>query len=445
VSELTKAQAAAVAEVDRTTEERVELLRDLVRVPSPEGTGRRILEYVAARLERFGADAIDLFTPDLERLRAHPGYSPVHPEHSSARGGTEPVLVATFQGAGGGRSMMFYGHMELATPSWEPAVVARMTVDPFAGIVRDGRLYGRGAYNMKSGNVAAIFAAVCVRRAGLRLCGDVLLNFNTDEDVGSNGALASVVRGYRADGGINPEPTSLWICPTTGGPMWFRIVVEGRSAFAGWSLAVNAIDKGVLVYQAVQRFAEHRRQTARHPLYDRLPNPAPVGVGVFRAGNWPSNTPQVAIIEGRIGCLPDEDLARVRETFEGFVAEAAAGDDWLRTHPPRVVWTATWEPVITASDHPIVATAARVYRGVTGVDPVVSGKTAGNDMTKLVAYGQVPSINWGPIGGPFGYRHGQAADPEAEGFDEYVDLDSFHTLTKLYAATLVEWCGVRGG
>ncbi len=79
----------------------------------------------------------------------------------------------------------------------------------------------------------------------------------------------------------------------------------------------------------------------------------------------------------------------------------------------------------------------------TGADPVISGKTAGNDMTKISAYGKIPSINWGPVGGPFGYRHGQAADPEAEGFDEYVDLSSFHTLTKLYALTILDWCGIQ--
>ncbi|MGQ0568622.1 MAG: M20/M25/M40 family metallo-hydrolase [Armatimonadota bacterium] len=439
---LERARSAVLDALDRTTEERIGLLQKLVRIPSPEGEGKRILGAVASQLERLGAEKVDLFQPDLKVLREHPGYSPSHPDHSSSRGGTDPVLVATYEGAGGGRSIMFYGHMELSTPSWEPAVVAQMTIDPFAGVVRNGRLYGRGAYNMKSGNVAAIFAMALIRRLGIRLQGDVLLNFNTDEDVGSNGALASVLRGYRADGGINPEPTSLWICPTTGGPMWFRIEVIGRSAFAGWSLAVNAIDKAILIYKTVQDYAEYRRKTARHVLYDKLPNPAPLGVGVFRAGNWPSNTPQVAIIEGRIGCLPGEDLAAIREEFEMRIREVSERDGWLRDHPPKVLWTAIWEPVITEIDHPIVTTAASVFRTVTGTAPVISGKTAGNDMTKLTAYGNVPSINWGPIGGPFGYRHGAAADPEAEGFDEYVELSSFHTLTKLYAVMLLEWCGI---
>jgi acetylornithine deacetylase len=435
-------RARVLATIDAREDERVRFLQDLVRIPSGEGDDERIVAHMAAALRGFGADAVDQFRPESAQLRQHPGYSPVHPEHSSRPGGEAPVVVATFKGAGGGKSLMFYGHLETATPAWEPAVVELMRYNPWEGVVVDGKLYGRGAYNMKSGDSAAILALRCIREAGVHLKGDVLFNFNTDEDVGSNGALASVLKGYTADAGINPEPSSLWICPSTGGPLWFRVEVTGRSSFGGWASGVNPIDKAVSVYQAIRDYGEYRKQTAHHPLYDDLPNPAPLSVGVLRAGNWPSNVPQVAVIEGRIGCLPGEDLDAVQREFEDRLRAVAEADDWLRQKPPRVTWLARWEPVLTPLDHPIVQTCAQAYRAVVEQEPVISGKTAGNDMTKLTAYGGIPSVNWGPSGGPFGYKQGTTDhSPDAE-FDEFVLLDSYHELTRMFALTLLEWCGV---
>jgi len=431
--------------LDASTSIAIDLLRRLVRIPSAEGTGEVIIPAVAKLMRELGADMVDEFLPDIEELRSHPGYSPVHPEHSSTAGGEAPVVVGRFDGLGGGRSLMFYGHMTSGTPAWEPAVVAKMRFDPWGAVVQDGRLYGRGAYNMKAGNAAGLVALQAIRSVGIRLRGDVLFGFNSDEDVGSNGALATVLRGYTADAGINPEPTSLWICPSTGGPMWFRLEVVGRSAFGGWEVGVNAIDKAILVYEAIKEYAGYRKEEAHHPLYDGLVNAAPLGVGVFRAGNWPSNTPEVVIIEGRIGCLPGEDLETIRSEFEGRIARVESKDAWLREHPVKVIWTARWEPVMTDPTHPIVQTACDVYRSVVGEEPTVSGKTAGNDMTKFTLYGGMPSINWGAGGGPFGHRKASETVDSNPGFDEYVSLDSFHTLVKLFAVTLIRWCDVDGG
>src|SRR5579883_1277208 len=102
--------------VDAEEAERTAFLQELVRIPSPEGEGERIIQHVAARLKEFGADEIDVFRPDSEELRRHAGFSPVHPEHSCTPAGQAPVVVARFPGTGGGRSLMFYGHMETGTP-----------------------------------------------------------------------------------------------------------------------------------------------------------------------------------------------------------------------------------------------------------------------------------------------------------------------------------------
>src|SRR4029453_6107280 len=131
--------------------------------------------------------------------------------------------------------------------------------------------------------------------------------------------------------------------------------------------------KAVPIYQGIRESADHRKRPAPHPMYARLPNPSPLGVGVLRAGNWPSNIPQLAVIEGRIGCLPGEDLEAIQAEFEARIQAVADRDDWLRTMRPRVIWTARWEPCLTPVDHPIVQTAAAVYRDLVGRGPGVSG------------------------------------------------------------------------
>ena len=429
--------------VDEHRGEAVKLLKELVQMPSPEGEGRALQEFIATYFGEMGADKVDLWDIDLKEMAKHPGYSPVLPEHSSRPADEKPVCVGLFKGKGGGRSFGFFGHMESGTPAWEPAIVEKMKYDPFKAVVADGKLYGRASYNMKGGNVAAIMAVKLLREMGIRLKGDVFIQTNLDEDTGSNGALAAVLRGYRADGGICPEPTGMWICPATGGPLWFRVIVRGVGGFAGTSRGeANAIDKGIKIYQAIRDFETYRQMTKSHPLFSDLPNQVPLAVGVFRAGNWPSNMPAICTLEGRIGCLPGEDFDGLKKEFESQIDHCAQADPWLRHNPPKVEWMARWEACETDPDHPFVRTVAHAYASIMGEDPVICAKTAGNDMTKFRIYGNVPSVNLGVKGGPFKYRRKfdppEPADPTE---DEYVDLESFYDLIKIYMVTLLEWCG----
>jgi acetylornithine deacetylase len=443
-----RVRSALGERIDTDRDESIEFLRSLVRNPTPEGEGEGLQEGLIPLYRETGADITDLFTLDIEQLSRHPGFSPITHELSSRPIDQKPILVGRFPGQGNGRSLMFYGHLETATPHWEPATVERLKHPPFDAVIDDGKIYGRGAYNMKAGMAAAMMAVRAMRRARIRLAGDVLIHSNLDEDTGSNGALATVLRGYTADAGINPEPTGLWICPATGGPLWFRIVVRGVAAFAGVSYAgVNAIEKGFKVYEAIRSFELMRQADVHHPLFDQLPNPVSTSVGVFRAGNWPANVPEVVTIEGRTGCIPGEDFGKVREAFERQISAVAVADPWLRHHPPEVQWLAHWEACETPTDHPFVKDCTTVFRQVTNSEPIVCAKTAGNDMTKFVTYGKIPSVNLGPCGGPFIYKRKvdlmTQSSPLVIEPDEYVEIESYITLIKIYASVMASWCGVQ--
>jgi acetylornithine deacetylase len=120
--------------------------------------------FVGDVLAGLGAD-VDQWEPDAAALRDHPMMPPWH--HWEGR----PITAATFRGAGGGRSLIVNGHIDVVSAG----DLARWTSPPFAAEIRDGRIYGRGAVDMKGGVAAAIFALRALRETGVRLAGDVIV------------------------------------------------------------------------------------------------------------------------------------------------------------------------------------------------------------------------------------------------------------------------------
>src|SRR5579863_7194921 len=138
-------------------------------------------EHLASRLRGAGAE-IDLFEPDAGAMAARP----LVPEGLDFAG--RPQLIARVAGGGGGRSLVFNGHIDVV--SGEP--FDQWTSDPFSPEVRDGRLYGRGACDMKGGIAAMVLATETLAGLGIQLAGDLLVATNTDEESSGAGGTALV-------------------------------------------------------------------------------------------------------------------------------------------------------------------------------------------------------------------------------------------------------------
>jgi acetylornithine deacetylase len=195
-----------VEEIERRRSELVELLAVLVgfdtRAPDAELTPREhaaLQAYVGDRLRAAGL-TVELWEPDAAALP--PTQYPI-PDGYHFHG--RPQLVARRSGTGAGRSLLLNGHIDVVPA--EPREL--WASDPFRADVRDGRLYGRGACDMKGGVAAMVFATEVLSALDVSLRGDLIVNTVTDEESTGAGALASVAHGVAADGGIVPEPTSL--------------------------------------------------------------------------------------------------------------------------------------------------------------------------------------------------------------------------------------------
>src|SRR4051794_28169248 len=260
-----------VEEIERRRSALVDLLATLVafdtRAPGPDLGPRdeaALQEHLAGRLRAAGLD-VDVWEPDAGALAAaRYGFPPGY--HFRGR----PQLVARRPGIGGGRSLLFCGHVDVVTP--EP--VEQWASDPFAADVRDGRLHGRGACDMKGGVAAMVVATEVLCALDVPLRGQLVVNTVTDEESTGGGALASVAHGVAADGGIIPEPTGLTAWLGTRGSLMPEIVVRGRAGHAGFPQehwadggAVNAVEKMQPVLAALQGLREGwgDRGDTQHP------------------------------------------------------------------------------------------------------------------------------------------------------------------------------------
>lgn len=404
----------------------VSAVRELVGIPSWDGNETPAQELMAGWMGDLGLN-VDLWEIDLEAVARHPAYCAEIPR-ARALG-----LVGTLPGAGGGRSLILNGHVDVVPPG-DPDL---WTHPPFEAVVDGGRLFGRGALDMKGPLCAALFALRALRDSGVSLQGDVFLESVVGEEDGGMGTLATVLRGYRADGAVVMEPTGLAVAPALAGALNFRVHVPGKAAHgAVRTEGVSAIEKFVPVYEAVMALEAHRsRELAGDPLFASYDLPFPISVGTIRGGDWASSVPDHLAFEGRLGVAPGEDLGEARRALEAAVARVAEGDSWLRAHPPRVEWWGgQFEPARVSPDHPLVVAVCGAARSVLGREPVVAGMPYGADMGLLVNHGSTPALLFGP--GDIRVAHRP---------DEYVEVEELAAASRALAVAAMRFCGVASG
>lgn len=399
----------------------VSFLQDLIRVPSVTGEEGPIQKFIARRLNEMGL-TVDMFEPCLEDLRKHPAFVEVSRGYEG-----RPNVVGILKGEGEGKSLLFNGHVDVipagAQESWQHG--------SWSGDIAYGRLYGRGASDMKSGLAAMTMAVKAIRESGIRLKGDVILEYTVDEELSGNGTLACVMKGYKADAGICCETSSMRVQPGSIGRIWFEIKVQGLAAGIQrrWE-GVNAIEKGYLVTQAVSDFEQVRVKRLSHPLYPDIRGAIPCLVGVFESGSYHSAFPDSCLLKGSMATVPGEDSDAVKREFVKFVQEHMANDPWLKDHPPEVNFTGYFaEPSEIPVDSPIVQTLSQNFVKVLGKEPVISGREGAADIRFMNCYGNTPTVIFGP---------GMTEQMHAN--NEWVNIEDLIQSTKILAHTILEWC-----
>jgi len=363
-----------------------------------------------------------------------------------------PNLTGRWEGSAE-KSLILCGHVDVV-----PVGERRLwSVDPFGGEIRDGRLYGRGALDMKGGLAACIAAARAIRAEGIALEGRLDVHAVVDEEAGGFGAMDLVKKGKLAKAALIAEPTWGVINPSEGGLEWVRVTIRGRNAHAGWRYnsiypqkpsntrpepGVNALELGARFIEAVRELEREWGMRKYHPHLP--PGIATINPGVMLAGAGmgpdgrpevttnPAIIPDVCVMEFDLKFLPDEAAADVRAEFESFVHHWAQTNAWLRENPPRVEWEIGglhFPPVDTPQDHPVIRSLIR-HRTALGRTTAIEGFIAVSDAAHYAGAGTACVI-YGPGGDGF------------HGIDEHVELDSLQESAKVIAGAILDWCGTR--
>ena len=318
-------------------------------------------------------------------------------------------VIATVKGSGGGRSLLLNAHLDTVGTEGMTA--------PFDPVVRDGRLYGRGSYDMKSGLAACLMALLDAKAARLR--GDVILAAVADEEHASLG-MQSVLGRVTADAAIVTEPTELNVSVAHKGFTWHEITTHGRAAHGSRpDLGVDAITHMGRVLGQLEALAQDLTTRPAHPLLGH----GSLHASLITGGQELSSYPDRCTLQVERRTLPGETPDAVTQEIEALLTNLRTDPAFHAEH--RV--TLARDPFGIASDAPIVQAVRQAAEQVFGAAPPTIGQTFWMDSAFLAAAG-IPTVVFGPRGAG------------AHATEEWVDLTSTEQCRQTLTATLRAFC-----
>jgi acetylornithine deacetylase/succinyl-diaminopimelate desuccinylase family protein len=356
-------------------------------------------------------------------------------------------LVGVFRGAGDGRSLILNGHVDTVAAGpenlWNIA-------DPFSGAVLDNKIYGRGATDMKGGIAAAIIGLKALLQVGCLPNGDVIIEAVSGEEMMNTeiGTGAAVSRGYRADAAIVMEPTCapyhLAVVCASPGALILTITVKGKAAHTllrnelvragglGSEVAVSAVDKAMIPYQALLKLEEEWGQTKTHPAYSR-PGSFTICPTTFAGGlSGIAFIPEECVLKYVIWHAPQDNQQDVKTEIRDQIERYIQTDSWLRENPPTLNWNNFWWPPYDLPvDAPICKAAVKAHQALFDRSIKPTGFLGVDDASFLNAAG-IPTITMGP-----------GSTQIAHTANEFIEIQHLVDAAKLYAITIVEWCGIQ--
>ena len=423
--------------IDDNREEVIGFLQELIKVPSvnpwfhdePGPSREDEVQQVIIQKIKSHQPIIDLWEPNSEALAKYankPGFYP------GRKFDGRPNLAATIKGEGGGKSILLTGHIDVVKPG------SGWTHEPFGAERVNGRIYGRGAVDMKGGVAAMVMAVDAILRSGIKLNGDVTIGTVVDEEAGGMGTLAFIDRGHRADGCIMTEPTEMAVAPICRGILWGKLILKGRSGHiemeqGDWREGggVDAIRLARIYLDAFDRLNQDWAIRKKHPL---MSIPCQLLVAQLNAGEYPTAYANNAEIVFNAQYLPvekDENWlgGKVKKEITEFIQAIAKTEPWLQENPPVIEWLVDADCGETPEDHPFVQTCINSLSKI-GLKRKVKGVSTHTDMGWFVNVG-IPTINFGP--GEMRMAHQN---------DESLAEEDLIEATKVLACNILDWCGV---
>lgn len=409
--------------VDNGFDRQIDFTAELVRFPSLRSQEQTAQDFMARAMAERGL-CVDRWNIQVEDIENLPGFSPVDVPYENA------FNVVGMHRANNpkGKSLILNGHIDVVPTG----PMDKWTTPPFEPRIENGRMYGRGAGDMKAGLVSCLFALDALRKAGFKPAADVCLQSVIEEEATGNGTLACLQRGYHADAVLITEPMYCFLMRAEMGIMWFQVQVAGdpQHASGGESAGVNAIEKAFYLVENLKKKEEiWNGKKADYPEFNNIPQPVRFNLGKIQGGDWTSSVPAWCHFDMRIGFYPGWDLADIRAEIEACIREASLKDEYLKYNLPQIVYNGHQTEGYTLSGATEAENALRVsHESVFGEQLGEISVPGATDGRFYSLYANTPALVYGP------------KCFSSHGFDEAVDIESIRQTTKTIALFIANWC-----
>ena len=322
-----------------------------------------------------------------------------------------PNVVGIARGTDGGRTLLLNGHMDTVGVGGMP--------DAHEALIKDGRLYGRGSYDMKGGLAACMIAVAAAKKQRLR--GDVIFTAVVDEEYASAGTL-ELARRFHADGAIVAEFTELQLILAHRGFVWLEVETIGRAAHGSRpDLGLDAIVKMGKVLMEMEKLDQTLRSDPTHPLLGS----GSLHASLIKGGQELSSYPERCLLSVERRTLPGETPESVEAEFLGILRDIYRSDPSFNAVVRRGI---DRSPLETPDDADVVKAIQAAAVKVLNRPSQIAGVQFWTDAAVLSAAG-IPSILFGPSGSG------------AHAIEEWVDLSSVKACAEIYLATAMNFCG----
>jgi acetylornithine deacetylase len=412
---------ATLQALDRAIQTRTDtaltFLKRLVAAPSTVGCEHEAQALVAAELERLGFAVERLPIPEAIADDPLAGI-PQGPYE-----GRQDVVGRL--GPTEGPSLLIDGHIDVV-PAGEPAL---WSTPPFTPRVRRGRLYGRGAGDMKCGFAMTTLALEAVQAvAPGAISGPLMVLSAIEEECTGNGTLAAARAGILADAVLLPEPTDLQLLVAGVGILWLDVTVRGRAAHAeSADRSVNPVDATLALVPAIRAFEAEMNERVE-PAMVGVAHPYNVNVGTVQAGDWGSSVPALVRMRLRIGHPTAWTAQEAERRFTDALRKAAGDDPWLRRHPPEVTRSGfRAQGYALDPGHALAQRVADAHEAVHGSRPEAVAMGSTTDARIFLRGFGIPAVCYGP------------AAHDIHGINESVELASIVDGARTLARFLLDW------
>jgi succinyl-diaminopimelate desuccinylase len=372
----------------------IRITQELIRIPTqnPPGKEKDCAEFVHETLTEWGVKTEMVFEPYPHR----------------------PQVVAMVNGNKSGRTLILNGHMDVVPEGsrdrWED--------DPYGGIIKEGKIYGRGSSDMKGGLAVMMILAKLLKEKGFPR-GRVLFQFVVGEETGEPGTKDLLIkRGIKGDYGIVLEPTSLRVATAEKGLVWFRVTLAGRPTHA--SIAEQGINPIEKILKLGGRLVEYdmKLRMYTHPFLGSRK----CSMTMINAGTKENVVPEscTLVLDRRFN--PEETPEGVEREIRGILDQLASEDQDFKYQLERMV---VFEPAEIPIDS-FLATVLRKYTSqISGIPEEPFGILASTDVRNFINDAGIPAVNFGP---------GDLQDPHT--FNEKIEIRQLVDCIKiLFLAT----------